>query len=88
MKKLLFLVMLVSTSVSANYFKICSAQAEQICKELEGPDFRKCHLDMMQACVEDYLSSSNKSNPMCLKECQMVADEAARELCYSTCKEY
>lgn len=86
MKTLVFLTLFIQASVSANFFKICSAQAEQICKELEGKEFKTCHLDMMGICIDD-LTSSNKSMPGCIRECGMVADEALRELCYTTCNE-
>lgn len=86
MKKILFIAMFISTTASANYFKICAARATEICKELEGKEFTSCHSDMLGACVDD-LRSSNKSVPSCVRECGMVADEALRELCYTTCNE-
>lgn len=86
MKKILFLAMFISTTASANFFKICSAKAKEACKELEGKEFKACHSEMMGFCIDD-LSSYNKSVPACVQECAMVADEGLRELCFTTCSE-
>ncbi len=65
--------------------KICAMQAKSECKAYQGEDYKQCVEGVMALCEDDF-SFVNKSVPQCVEICNLVADEAKRNLCFQTCE--
>lgn len=86
MKKLLLIAMLtISATSNASVLKVCAAQATEVCKELTGDHYIKCHNSQMDFCLDVYKNTNFKSSPECIQECMMLADEARVKMCLRTC---